>query len=299
MRQRVIWPSAVFSIVALLAIMFLPALAMAQQSPEPAQAAQEHLQISSRSMDDLNWMEFKKFVPSKINTVILTVGTMEAHGFINTGADNTVPIALAHSIAEDVNALIAPHIYYGVTGILSPYPGSLHIPEEPFRNYLRAVMVGLAGDGFRNIIVLNGHGPNIPIVSDVADDVARQYKVNTLVVNWWILANDITRQFFGENGGHATNDETAMVQAVNPKLVHWELFSGPEMASGLPTPNDAWSATPYPSTILEYTTGQGLPKDRGQAHAQEYYDKVAARVRDLVLDTLKRWKLAGFEDNPK
>lgn len=282
---------------AALAMLLLAAIPnAAQQAQKPPE---QQPQISSRSMDDLNWMEFKKFVPSKIDTVILTVGTMEAHGFINTGADNTVPIALAHSIADDVNALIAPHIYYGVTGILSPYPGSLHIPEEPFRNYLRAVVVGLVGDGFRNIIILNGHGPNIPVVSDVADDVARQYKVNTLVVNWWILANDITRQFFGENGGHATNDETAMVQAVNPKLVHWELFSGPDMAIGLPTPSGAWSATPYPATILEYTTGQGLPKDRSQAHAQEYYNKVAARVKELVLDTLHRWQLAGFEDNAK
>jgi creatinine amidohydrolase len=286
---------AALSMLLLSAVFHAPP--QAQKSPQ--KSPDQEPQISSRSMDELNWMEFKKFVPSKINTVILTVGTMEAHGFINTGADNTVPVGLAHSIAGDVNALIAPHIPYGVTGILSPYPGSLHIPEEPFRNYLRAVMVGLVGNGFRNIIILNGHGPNIPIVSGVADDVARQYKVNTLVVNWWILANDITRQYFGENGGHATNDETAMVQAVNPKLVHWELFSGPEMAIGLPTPPDAWSATPYPATILEYTTGQGLPKDRSQAHAEEYYNKVAARVKDLVLDTLHRWQLAGFEDNTK
>jgi creatinine amidohydrolase len=260
-----------------------------------ASAGAQAPHISTRSMDELNWMEFKQLVPAKIKTVILTVGTMEAHGFINTGADNTVPVALANSIAADVNALIAPHIPYGVTGILSPYPGSLHIPEDVFRAYVRAVMAGLAGDGFRNIIILNGHGPNIPIVSEVADDVARQYKVNTLVVNWWILANPITHEVFGEDGGHATNDETAMVQAVNPKLVHWELFSGKEMASALPTPSGAWSATPFPSTILEYTPGQGLPKDRSQAKAEEFYNKVAASVRDLVLDTLHKWELAGFE----
>lgn len=258
-------------------------------------AAAHAQQISSRSMDDLNWMEFKKFVPSKINTVILTVGTMEAHGFINTGADNTAPVAIAHAIAEDVNALIAPHIPYGVTGILSPYPGSLHIPEEPFRAYVRAVLVGLAGNGFRNIIILNGHGPQVGILQELGDEIARQYKVNTLVINWWILANPITHEVFGENGGHATNDETAMVQAVNPKLVHWELFTGKDMASGLPTPNDAWSATPYPSTILEYTEGEGLPKDRSQAKAEEFYNKVVAKVKALVLDTLHKWQLAGFE----
>lgn len=268
--------------VAVFFLLLLPAAAGAQQ-------------ISSRSMDDLNWKEFKQFVPAKINTVILTVGTLEAHGFINSGADNTVPAAIAQAIAPDVNALIAPHIPYGVTGILSPYPGSLHIPPEPFREYVRAVLLGLVGNGFRNIIILNGHGPQVGILQDLADDIARQYKVNTLVINWWILANDITHEVFGENGGHATNDETAMVQAVNPKLVHWELFTGKDMASGLPTPPDAWLATPFPATILEYTEGQGLPKDRSQAKAEEYYNKVVARVKALVLDTLNRWKMAGFE----
>ena len=80
--------------------------------PVVARAQQGSSQPSSRSMDDLNWMEFKQLVPSKIATVLLTVGTEEAHGFINTGADNTAPIAIAKSIAPDVNALIAPNISY-------------------------------------------------------------------------------------------------------------------------------------------------------------------------------------------
>lgn len=110
-------------------------------------------------MDDLNWKEFQRLVPAKIKSVIVTVGTLEAHGCVNNGADNTVPVAIANAVASDVDALIAPHIPYGVTGILAPYPGSLHIPEEAFRIYVRAVLVGLANNGFRNIVIRNGHGP--------------------------------------------------------------------------------------------------------------------------------------------
>jgi creatinine amidohydrolase len=253
-------------------------------------------QPSSRLMDDLNWMEFKQLVPAKINTVILTVGTLEAHGFINNGADNTVPIALANSIAPDINALIAPHIPYGITGILAPYPGSLHIPPDPFRNYVQAVLLGLVSNGFKNIIILNGHGPQVGVLQDLAEKLALEHKgVNTLVINWWILTSDVTKEVFGEDGGHATNNETAMVQAVNPKLVHWDLFTGKDMATALPSPGDGWSATPFPSTILLYTDGQGLPKDRSQAKAQEYYDKVVAKVKAVIEDTLHKWQLAGFE----
>src|SRR5205814_234474 len=77
-----------------------------------------------------------------VSAVLLTVGTLEPHGVINNGADNTAPIALAHAVAESVNALIAPHIPYGVTGALAPYPGGLHVAEAPFRAYVRAGLDG-------------------------------------------------------------------------------------------------------------------------------------------------------------
>jgi creatinine amidohydrolase len=260
--------------------------------PFPASAQQT--QLPTRSMDELNWMEFKQLVPAKIKTVILTVGTLEAHGFINNGADNTVPVGIANAIAADVNALIAPHIPYGITDILAPYPGSLYIPEQPFRDYVRAVVIGLVNNGFKNIIILNGHGPQVGVIQSVAQEISLQYKVNTLVINWWILTTDITKEVFGEDGGHATNNETAMVQAINPKLVHWDLFTGKDMATALPSPGDGWAAVPFPSTILLYTEGQGLPKDRSQAKAEEYFQKVVARVKALIQDTLHKWEMAGF-----
>ena len=35
--------------------------------------------------EELNWMEFEKLVPEKYDTVILPVGTMEAHGVAPIG----------------------------------------------------------------------------------------------------------------------------------------------------------------------------------------------------------------------
>src|SRR3970282_951273 len=87
-------------------------------------------QIPTRSMDDLNWMEFRQLVPAKTKTVLVTVGTLEPHGVINNGADNTAPVAIAQAIAADVNALIAPHIPYGVTGSMVAPPRARPTPPE-------------------------------------------------------------------------------------------------------------------------------------------------------------------------
>jgi creatinine amidohydrolase len=249
---------------------------------------------SSRLMDDLNWMEFGKLVPGKIDTVILTVGTLEPHGVINNGADNTAPVDLARAIADDANALIAPHIPYGVTGNMSPYPGALHIPDDVFRGYVRAVLEGLAKNGFRKLVVLNGHGGGqTAILEAVARELAFARGVQTLVINWWSAAAEITQEVFGEDGGHAGINETAFIQAINPKLVHKELYSGKDMATANPAPG-AWSAVPFPSTITLYKPGQGWPKDFDQKKADEYHRKVTAKIRFIVQDTIRKWRLAGF-----
>src|SRR5713226_5161543 len=154
-------------------------------------------QISTRAMDELNWIEFRQLVPAKTKTVLVTVGTLEPHGVINNGADNTAPVAIARAIADDVNALIAPHIPYGVTGSMAPYPGALHVPEEAFRGYVRAVLEGMVKNGFRNIIVINGHGgPQTAILQQVTADLSLTRNVNTLVINWWSLASDVTLEVF-------------------------------------------------------------------------------------------------------
>jgi creatinine amidohydrolase len=247
-------------------------------------------------MDDLNWMEFAEMVPARHRTVILTVGTLEPHGVANNGADNTAPVAIAKGIAAEagIDALIAPHIPYGVTGTMAPYPGALTIPEDAFRAYVRAVLEGLAANKFRDIIIINGHGGGqTAILTEIAREVAIEKRVNTLVVNWWSLTTDISVEIFGSQGGHAGVNETAFIQATDPSLVQKQRYTGPEMATPNPAPG-AWAATPFPSAITLYQPGSGWPTDFDQAKAERYQRAVIARVRDLVKDTIAKWRRAGF-----
>ena len=72
-------------------------------------------QPKTRSLNDINWMEFQEHIPAKIETILIPVGTMEAHGVINNGADNTAPEAIVKAIAEPLNAVYAPVLPYGGT----------------------------------------------------------------------------------------------------------------------------------------------------------------------------------------
>ena len=246
---------------------------------------------STREMERINWLEFREWIPAKINTVLLPLGTIEAHGVIANGTDILAPVAMAREVAPRVNAMIAPVIPYGFTGVLDAYPGSFTIPEDVYRAYVRAVLVGLAQNKFKNIIMLNGHGGGqTAILAALAQEVGRETSTRILAVNWWSYCSDVTQEVFGEDGGHAGNTETAYLMAFDPSLVQKERYTGPEMATAIPAPN-TWSAYPFPSSILLYKDGQGYPTF-DLAKAKTYFAKVNDKITDLIDETIKKWDLA-------
>ncbi|MBX7171789.1 MAG: creatininase family protein [Pyrinomonadaceae bacterium] len=247
--------------------------------------------VSTREMERINWMEFKETVPSKVNTVLLPTGTLEPHGVINNGADITAPFGMAKHIAKRVNAMIAPTLPYGITGSMEAYPGAFQITEAAYRPFVKQILEGLAKNGFKNIIILNGHGGGqTAVLQAVAAEVAQEKKVRTLVINWWTFASDVTKEVFGEDGGHAGWNETAFVQAIDPTLVHPEKYD-PKMATPYP-PAGTWAAVPFPSSIGLYQPNQGYPKF-DQKKADEYFQKVTDKVAGLIEDIVKKWDLAG------
>ena len=247
-------------------------------------------QPTTRSLNEINWMEFQEFIPSKIDTILIPTGTMEAHGVINNGADNTAPEAIVKEIAGPLNAVYAPVLPYGVTGALAPYAGSFSIKESHYRAFVTDVLEGWAGHGFKNLIIVNGHGgPQTAILESIATDVGSRLRVRVMVINWWALATDLTKEIFGEDGGHAGWNETAYVQAVNPKLVDQKRYSK-ELATARPAPA-TWFAYPFPSSIILYQPNQGYVRFDADK-AERYRKAVNERMRSLIADTIAKWDKA-------
>lgn len=247
-------------------------------------------QPATRALNDMNWMEFQETVPSKIQTILIPVGTMEAHGVINNGADNTAPEAIVKAIAGPLNAVYAPVLPYGVTGSLAPYAGSFSIKEAHYRAFLTDVLEGWAGQGFKNLIIVNGHGgPQTAILEGVATDVGSRMRVRVMVINWWSLASDLTKEIFGEDGGHAGWNETAYVQAVNPALVDQKRYSK-ELATARPAPG-TWFAYPFPSSIILYQPNQGYVRFDAD-RAERYRTAVNQRMQNLIAETIAKWDKA-------
>ena len=272
----------------ILLFLMLPAAGMTFAQAQKA-AGSATKAPTTREMNLLCWQEFSELVPG-ISTVLLPMGSIEPHGVIPNGTDNLAPEAMARDIAARVNALIAPTLNFGMTDSMRAFPGAVSISAEAYGMFAEDILRNLADQGFKNIIVLNGHGGNTTVLNAAAARIATRSRVRILVVNWWTLADDITKSVFKQNGGHAGNNETAYVQAVVPNHIHPERYT-PEMASPN-APAGAYFAVPVTSSIGLYEKGQGYPTF-DPAQAREYFRKINDRVAELILDTVTKWDRAG------
>ncbi|MEW6049973.1 MAG: creatininase family protein [Candidatus Zixiibacteriota bacterium] len=242
-----------------------------------------------RRLHHLSWLKVRELVPATITTVILPVGTVEAHGSACLGTDIFIPEVIAGGIGERLNALVAPTVNYGITRSLYRYNGGCTIDEKTFGAYVGDILVSLADVGFRYVIIMNGHGGNNSALKTVAADFHRQHNSCVAVIHWWELCHDMTKEFFGHVGGHAGTDEAAVVHALDPSLLDKDAYD-PKLAYYMRPGADIY---PVPGTILLYQEGEGYP-EFDLAKAKQYRDKLVQTVGDFAEMVLGRWRQAGF-----
>ena len=242
-----------------------------------------------RELQKLTWMKVKELVPAQIDTLIFPVGTVEAHGCTCIGTDNYIPESIAAGIAERLNALIAPTVNYGITKSLYRYNGSVTVTPSTLELYVYDILDSFADTGFHNIILMNGHGGNNAALKEVAYRFHHTRKANIAVIHWWQLCEEMTREFFGHQGGHAGTDETAFIQAVDPKLVDQSVYD-PGLAYYYRPGADVY---PVPGSILIYKDGEGYPNFDAE-QAEQFRKKVIDTVGDFTQSVLERWKKFGL-----
>lgn len=170
-------------------------------------------------MMDLNMKSFTE-VRETIDTVLIPIGMIEAHGpHCSLGTDILIPREFVKRLNPLIGdrVLMAPEIPYGYSWNLEPFPGTIQVSAEAFSQYVLAVSKGFFANGFRNIILFNGHGGNMPALSLVSEKLA-DLGVTVLNINWWLDYRDEIVKYAPATG-HAGEDETSTVLAIDEKLV--------------------------------------------------------------------------------
>ena len=162
--------------------------------------------------------------------VVWPVGATEQHGpHLPTGTDAmhvewVAREAAVRATARGVQVVVAPTLRIGSSEHHLPFGGTMSLPTEAYYRTIRAGVESLVTDGFRRVLVINGHGGNHEIIQLVVRDLAVELPdVHLGAGSWWTVAWDALvaagAADIGRFPGHAGRFETSLVLAMRPDLV--------------------------------------------------------------------------------
>ncbi len=229
---------------------------------------------------------------------IVPLGATEQHGpHLPTGTDffhaEWVVREAAARVADRVPLVVTPTLPFGSSEHHFPFGGTISLATTVYYDVVTEIVESLVRDGFRKIILVNGHGGNHELIQLVARDVALRRPVAVAAMSWWLAAWDVMvaegAHRVGRMPGHAGGFETSLVMAMRPELV----------ASPLPgrTPAPSPDGVRWPGLIREerhgfwqsvdgYSDGPGLATAEG-----------GRRWLDVAADELARI-FESFEASP-
>jgi creatinine amidohydrolase len=111
--------------------------------------------------DDLNWMDVVSYLEHE-DRLMLVLGSCEQHGYLSLQTDQKIPLALADAASQTTGVLVAPALNFGISPYFQTYPGTISLRTGTFLDVVEDIVRSVYQSGFRRILVLNGHGGNVP-----------------------------------------------------------------------------------------------------------------------------------------
>lgn len=157
--------------------------------------------------------------------VLIPVGQLETHGLhlpidVDVVQVNHVCEEAARRAAEDL--LAAPPIYYAFSEHVMDFPGTIAIRPPVLIEYLCDIGSSFARQGFKRLVLVNGHGSNRSICEVATRMITNQTSAYCATLDHWNLAREKLAEIRESPIGgtaHACEFETSEYMYLRPDLV--------------------------------------------------------------------------------
>ena len=136
-------------------------------------------------IEDLNWMDVEAYL-KRDDRLILIIGACEQHGYLSLLTDIRIPQALADAASTKTGVLVAPPLNFGSSPYFLTYPGTFSLRLSTLMNVIEDVIRSSHGQGFRRILVLNGHGGNSGVKLRLTELVNELMGLKIQWYSWWM-----------------------------------------------------------------------------------------------------------------
>jgi creatinine amidohydrolase len=251
----------------------------------------------------LTWPEVNEAVAAG-KVPVIPVGSIEQHGpHLPLDVDCVLPTGVAYAAAERIpeRMLVLPTLSHGYTAHVMDFPGTINLHYEHFIAMVLDVVKSLAYHGFKKVVLLNGHGSNMPNLDLVARRANLETDAECVFCAWWSLLS-VDREFlprwresyFPGGCAHACELETSAYLYLDGEHVRTD-----RAADGRVTYNeegsdfhwvDLFSAGPAPLTTWTSTyTKEGVmgaadiaTAEKGKAAVEEAARQLARLVTEFA-----------------
>jgi creatinine amidohydrolase len=175
-------------------------------------------------LEEISMKEFEKKV-KKIKTVIIPVGSLEAHGpHLPLGTDTMEVYEIVKKAAQSVDVFVAPPLPYGLCRSTSKHPGTTGITGNTLRALIRDIIKSLYANHLKNFIIISGHASplHLAALQEAGESMLEELPsdTNIAVVSAYALAQQVTGNICeAENDSHAGEIETSLILHLKPGLV--------------------------------------------------------------------------------
>lgn len=150
---------------------------------------------------------------------LLPVGSTEQHGpHLPLGTDHLTAAEVAQRASAQGGWLVLPTVPVGVSEHHRQFWGTLWVEPDVLRDYVLGIARSVASHGLCRLVLVNGHGGNVPALDEAARRLRRD-GIFSYVFSWWRAIPEVIAETIATGGSHAGEMETSAVLAFAPHLV--------------------------------------------------------------------------------
>jgi creatinine amidohydrolase len=132
----------------------------------------------------MNWMQVEEYLKHDDRAVV-PMGSTEQHAQLSLMVDCILSERVSVDAAKPTGVPVFPPINFGITPYFRAFPGTISMRMETFLSVVRDVLDCLAEQGFRRILIVNGHGGNSPAQTLAQEWMTDHKGVRVKFHNWY------------------------------------------------------------------------------------------------------------------
>lgn len=179
--------------------------------------------------EEFTWPEIREAVAEQ-RVAVLPVGTIEQHGpHLPLVTDVLCATEIARKAVEAIprEAVLLPSVFYAFNEHHLDFPGTIAVEGDTFIKYVTDIGKSLAYHGFRKILLVNGHGSNVPFLDICARNITNHSAAICAMAPWWSLVpkplfTELRESAYPGGMAHGCELETSVLLYLRGDLVQME-----------------------------------------------------------------------------